>query len=389
MATGSASMIPSSPQKNIKDVEHEIRGIIESLNDEWDLHLPMPEEVKSPEKRGNSKEQKCFNMIIFLAFRKQLTPSTRQFRAKADEFYDRWVFKPKAERGVVPEKTRHRRKPVTQTERGELLHLLYTLLREKSEAIKSQHMASPLRWRNTFQGENGEAPKLDDSPVPFPKLRQDPNPNPKRARDEDEPIETGPSKKVKTPEKTEVTSKNANTMLPPPRGRAVAPEPNGRRSANTSFESNAASSVFSQSMRSMQPDTQETVPDLEETFYQAKGAGEEEPGSAVTRENHTSSEFNVGSSFEAALAQTSDPNGVLQGSEFIEGKVDDELSQDVMDIAIDSFHGLRGTISNEDILKDRLEDVFREHIYLLSLPLLTIISPTSACFEFCFLCEAL
>ncbi|TVY87856.1 putative RNA-dependent RNA polymerase [Lachnellula willkommii] len=352
MASASTSIIPSSPPKNIKDVECEIELIIGNLNHEWELNLPMPKEVKSPDKRGDSKEQKCFNMIFFLAFRKQVIPPVREFIDEADNLYTRWVIKPKAERGVVPEKTRHRPKPVTPTERSKLLHMLFTLLREKSEAIKSQHAASPLRWRTSFQGENSEAPKLDDSPVPFPKLRQDP----KRARDG--PIETSPSKKVKTPEKTEVlAAKNANTMLPPPRGRAVAPEPKGRRSANTSFESNATSSVFSQSMRSMQPDTQETVPDLEETFDRTQEADKEEPGSTHDG-NHTSSEFNVGSSFEAALAQTSDPNGFLQGSEFTEGDVEDELSQDVMDIAIGHFHEPRGTISNEDILKERLEDIF-------------------------------
>ena len=392
MASASGPIAPFSPQKNIKDVECEIELIIKNLNHEWKLNIPMPKEVKSPEKRGESREQKCFNMIFFLAFKNQVIPPIRAFILDADKLYSRWVVKPKAERGVVPEVTRHRPKPITPTERSKLLEMLSTLLFEKSEEIKSQYAASPLRWRKSTQDENAEQPKLDDSPVPFPRLRQEP-PN-KRVREG--PIETGPSKKVKTPEKTEVlVAKNTNTMLPPPRGRSVAPESKSWRSANTSFESNAVSSVFSESMRSVQPNTQETVPDLEETFYQTQEADREEPGSATTREgtthegNHTSSEFGVCSSFEAALAQTSDPNGFFQGSEFTEADVEDELSQDVMDIAIDPIHEPRGTISNEDILKERLEDVFREHTYLLSLLLLTINSTPTACLELRFLCKTL
>ncbi|TVY45153.1 RNA-dependent RNA polymerase [Lachnellula occidentalis] len=359
MASASGPIVPPSPQKNKEDVEREIERIIGNLNHEWELNIPMPKEVKSPDKRDASEEQRCFNMIFFLAFRNQVMPPIRGFVADADALYNRWVVKPKAERGVVPTVTRHRPKPITSKERSKLLHMLFTLLYEKSEETKSQHAASPFGWRKSFQDKNAEAPKLDDSPVPFPRLRQDP----KRARDE--LIETTPSKKVKTPEKTpektEVLAvKDTNTMLPPPRGRSVAPEPKGWRSANTSFESNTASSVFSQSMQSnIQPNTQETVPDLEDTFYQKQEAGREGTGSATTHGgNHTSSEFNPGSSFEAALAQTSDPNGFLLGSEFTEGDVEDELSHDVMDIAIDPIHEPRGTISNEDILKERLEDIF-------------------------------
>ncbi|TVY46044.1 RNA-dependent RNA polymerase [Lachnellula subtilissima] len=362
MASASGPIAPFSLQKNIEDVECEIELIIGNLNHEWELNIPMPKEVKSPEKRGESREQKCFNMIFFLAFKNQVIPPIRAFILDADNLYSRWVIKPKAERGVVPEVTRHRPKPITPTERSKLLQMLSTLLFEKSEEIKSQHATSPLRWRKSTQDENAEHPKLDDSPVPFPRLRQEP-PN-KRVREG--AIETGPSKKIKTPEKTEVlAAKNTNTMLPPPRGRSIASEPKGWRSANTSFESNAVSSVFSQSMQSIQPNTQDTVPDLEETFYQTQDADRKEPGSATTNEgittregNHTSSEFGVGSSFEAALAQTSDPHGFLQGSDFIEADVEDELSQDVMDITIDPIHEPRGTISDEDILKERLEDIF-------------------------------
>jgi hypothetical protein len=366
MATTSFPTIPKTPssRKRKEEVDRQVGNIIKGLNDEWGINIPLPKEVGSPEKRGMQKEQLCHNMIVFLCWKDPTVFETlTAFNHKAIVMHTKWIHKPRAERGVVPETGRLKRRPMTSMEQVKMLNELFDFLFTKSESIKSQQAASPRSWRqNSFEGENAQTRDIDDSPLPFPRLKSDS----KRPRDEPA-AEAGSLKKVKTPEKTEVlATKNTNAMLPPTRGRPVVQDPKAWRSANTSFESNATSSIFSQSMRSLPPNTQETVPDLEEPNFQTQ----EDPGSATTREeNYTSSEFNVGSSFEAALAETSDPNGLIQGSEVGPTYVEEELSQDIMDIAIE--HDQLETLSNEDVLKDCLEDVFRKFFPRNSKPVLS------------------
>lgn len=392
MATASGPKMPTTPSstqsKKPADIDFEVEAIIGNLNREWTLGLPLPHEVEkagSPEKRGKHKEQSCFNMIHFLVCKSQVYPTIREFRVDADILYIGWKNKPKAERGVVPDPTRNKAKPVSSGERTKLLHVLYTLLHDKAEVVKTQETASPRTWRQrSIDGTNPPTPRPDDRPVPFPNLKNDP----KRAREENEPADDSKkSKRVKTPEKAEaLATKSSNSMLPPPRGRPPVQDPKGWRSANTSFDSNATSEVFSNASqsfsrsRSRLPDTQETVPDLEELNFQLQpgtsiagvavthesvpdfeGLEEDPSGATAQKESHTSSEFGVGSSFEAALAQTSDPVGLLQGSEINSTHVDDELSQDVSEFTIDpAINGPNGTISNEDILKERLDEIFRK-----------------------------
>lgn len=364
MATTNAHSITSTPKKNNEDVVLQIEMIINNLNDKWDLNIPLPKDVESPDKRDKNVEQKCYNMIRFLAFREQVFSPIREFLDDADREYTKWVIKLKAEGGVLPIRTRTRSHPITATERAKLLRMLDVILGEKTEEVRSQHAASPLHWRQkSFLAESTGSPKLNDSPVPF----KMPTKDPKRARDE-QSTEAGPSKpklkKVKTPEKPKALStKSTNAIPPPTRGRSAVQGTKGWRSANTSFESNSTSSVFSntQSMQtSMLPNTQETVPDLEELNFQTQ----EEPGSATTREeNHTSSDFGIGSSFERELAQTSDPKGFDEKSDA--PPVDDELSQDLLKFAIASNPDV---MSPEDILQERLGDVFGAyHFHLLSL----------------------
>ena len=318
----------------------------------------MPHEVDSPEKRGEHPEYKCFSMIRFLVYRDQVMPPIREFDLKADKEYTKWVNKPKAERGVVPEVTRSRPKPVTPIERAGLLKLLFDLLFKKSEEIKHQHAASPLSWRKSSRDENGETPKLDDSPVPFPNLKQDS----KRARDE-LAAKAGPSKKVKTPEKTKpFSTKSTNDMLPPPRGRSDVQYPQISRSANTSFESNTTS-IFSNASQSFNRsgllNTQETVPDIEEPNIQAQ----EDLSSVATHETQTSSEFGVRSSFEAALAdsfnaafaETSNPKGLDDKPDIPQAQVDKDSLQGLIKTRLGDNADV---ITSEDILQERLGDVF-------------------------------
>ncbi|TVY83675.1 RNA-dependent RNA polymerase [Lachnellula suecica] len=348
--------MPNTPStrlwKNQEDIDQEIERIIKNLNDEWKLNLPLPKDViGSPEKRGTHKEQKCYNAISFLACKREVMGPVKEFVVEADILYSKWVHKPRAERGVIPEANRRNPKPVTADERAKLLYVLHKILTEKSDAVKLQQAMSPRSWRQYSLGEN--PPTLDDSPLKFPSLKHDS----KRPREDAVAENISKSKKVKTPEKSPeaLSSKSANTMLPPTRGRSEVKDLTAWRSANTSFESNANSSIFSnsQSMRaSMLPNTQETVPDPEEG-----GEGKEDlPAEA----NHTSSEFNPGSSFEAALATTSDPNGLMLGSELGASTVDDELSQDIGEIAIEPDVDLQGTMSKEDMLKERLEQIFSQ-----------------------------
>lgn len=342
----------AKPRKSQDDINHEIGRVIRNLNDEWDLGLPLPEEVASPSKRGTRKEILCFNMINFLTCEDDPYPTLKDFNTDANKLWSGWVHKPNADRDLLPARTRLGPKTLNGNERAKLLHVLYTLLKEKSDPVRDARKSFR---QPTFESRNSKGPKIDDSPLPFPKLQADH----KRSREEPVAFDPIKTKKAKPPDKGKevLSQKAANAMAPPPRGRPVHPGPKISRSANTSFESNTSSifsnSNFSRSM-SMLPNTQETIPDVEE----AKDASPDPSRIPQQEEQNTSSDFGVGSSFEAALAAASDPNALIQGSDVALEHVEEKLSQGLLDFGIDR---VSQGITPVDVLQDRLAEVFRKY----------------------------
>ena len=76
-------------------------------------------------------EQEIVFKIKVLCFRKAINPLIHRFDAEAQVLYSGWISKPKAERGVVPERTRQTSRTVTSKERVELLKCLLSILTEE------------------------------------------------------------------------------------------------------------------------------------------------------------------------------------------------------------------------------------------------------------------
>ncbi|RDL40876.1 uncharacterized protein BP5553_00855 [Venustampulla echinocandica] len=327
------SRVPITPRKRAQDDGRmEVDMLIKNLNMRWDLRLEPQRRNESPNTRSNNRtmEQWCVCMITTLNFKKLAAQPLAKFQEKAQDAYMQWVKKPNADRGVIPEVSREKSHPLSPTERAQMLRYLHDILRESYDDFCTRNKGSQSPWRSR-KDQQSRSPSLDDSPVPFtlPRLKQDP----KRPREDllDEP-QMRP-KKYKMPETL------AEALPPPGRGRAELPELKGWRSANTSFESNAPSSIFSHpaisfgnSMSEMGPDTQDAAPDIQKT--------------------HTSSDYGAGSSFEAALNNTL----IFDASEISPLGISEGLSQELKNVEISDR--VSNHLTPEDILQERLEDVF-------------------------------
>jgi hypothetical protein len=253
---------PSTPRK--KDQPDLFDTKLDMLSREWDLGI-TPKDNYSPDKTGRSLSGQCVQRIRFLHHKKAFDPALIRFREQATVLYNGWVHKPKAERGVVPEATRNKPRPVSERERVKLLQLLLSILKEDMEKWIAQNSPSAARFISSQD--------VDDSPLKAPVFGARQNSDPKRARAE-EAFSSIPVtfKKPRKPEAPQSLSNNApqpfaaSSKAAPPlfATGSMAPPPD-TRSANTSFTSDVPS-IFScrrSYNSSWQPGTQETVPEDE------------------------------------------------------------------------------------------------------------------------------
>jgi hypothetical protein len=101
----------------------------------------------------------CIEKIRFLHFKKAFDPALLRFREQATILYSGWVRKPKAERGVVPETTRNKPRPVTERERVQRLRLLLGVLKEDLSKWMTENTPSPARFLSSQE--------VDGSPLPL------------------------------------------------------------------------------------------------------------------------------------------------------------------------------------------------------------------------------
>ena len=319
---------PQTPSKKAQPNLFDTK--ISLLSQEWDLRLRTKDDY-SPEKMNRSLNDQCLNKIRFLHHKKAFDHALHRFRTEATILYSGWVHKPKQDRGVVPEATRHRPRPVTEEERVELLRLLLRILKEDMAKWMTEHSPSSVRF--------GSSENVDDRPLPL-ELGPSPNSDPKRQRDEEGfsnlPIAF---KKPRKPESATSTSKvdsiatAAKGPQPPATGSMLPPE---TRSANTSFVSDV-SSVFSRRLSynsSWQQGTQETVPD-DELVPHSQAVKDSfkvpQPDKASSTDYGTSSfEERMADVDEAALGINSSPE--YKTADEGEGE---ELSQDLLGMAFD------------------------------------------------------
>jgi hypothetical protein len=330
-------MAPGTPQKRADTSDETLNTRIHLLCKEWDLGLE-PKTDWSPKKSKDTVQDECLFGIRFLHHKGRLNPALERFRHKAMILYKGWIHKPRAERGVVPESTRDKPKPVTSDERIQLLRCLAGVLKEYREEWMKENGISPSK-------DPARASRFNDSPVPFPLIKADSDS--KRPREE---ASSGPPPNFKKP-------RSFDSMPPPDRGRSMKPT-QASRSANTSFTSDA-SSIFSHPP--MFSNTQETAPDDDgrPSFYTQ--------AFTTLQADRKSSDY-ASSSFEARLADVPESEVILADDEgpFNQSDVDvhvsEELSQDLL-----TFGGIYDP--DEQELMNQLESVFpRQPSCLDSLP---------------------
>ncbi|KAJ8068979.1 hypothetical protein OCU04_002659 [Sclerotinia nivalis] len=229
----------------------EIKGIYDSLNGRWGLGL-LQRGLESPasrQTRRKSLEEQLVDEIMF------------KIRYLYHKNLVGWVYKPKADRGVVPEKTRQRPHPTTPDERMELLKCLAAILNTEYESISLKANASVRSIRNT---------QPDDSPVAFP-LKSAQKLDGKRPLEPFPDINTS-TKKTKVPE-TKSSGRESLSKPPPLHWNVSRPQNtktdlskmvplkgDATTKVDTSFTTDV-SGVFSQGYSSTLVNTQSTAPD--------------------------------------------------------------------------------------------------------------------------------
>lgn len=292
----------------------EIDLILEGRNSKWDLRLPV-NTFESPKERNlryRSREEECVKKIVaqikFLYFQypEGLFDALETFDRQAHTLYVGWVLKVKADRGVLPDRTRHRPRSITSDERRKLQEELLKVLDLKYEVTASRSRQGGSSRAYTPIRSIGKTPKPDDSPLAFPL-------NSARKMDGKHLLDPFPSidtsiKKAKVPEvkssgyegpsrvpmsqwnlsKPQFTETHQQTTVPL--------KGNRNSNWNTSFTTNA-STIFSQEYSSTLVNTQATEPEPEPIMKLRI-----EPYSSDDQEsNAQSSDF--GSSFDAVEAE--------------------------------------------------------------------------------------
>ncbi|KAF7935637.1 hypothetical protein BELL_0664g00030 [Botrytis elliptica] len=257
-----------------------INHILEGRNFKWDLRLPV-NKIESPQQRQlkcKSEEEECVNKIVarirFLYYKDKggLLDALETFDAQAHKLYGGWVLKVNADRGVLPDKTRHRPRPITSDERRKLqeeflrvLNLRYAITASRSHQDSSSKAYTSLRSA-------GETPKPDDSPLPFPLSSARKNEG--KHRLEPFPSINPSMKKAKGPA-TKSSGHEGLCNPPLPRWnvsksqftntdqyKTVPLKDDGNSNGDTSFTTNA-STIFSQGCSSTLVNTQATEPEPE------------------------------------------------------------------------------------------------------------------------------
>lgn len=342
---------PSSPTKGPDPflVNLKLKHVIAHLCFTWDLGLEVPE-GQSPTKLPPLRRD-CLSKIKFLCWREVIDEPLKRFEAEADCLYLRWVRKPKAERGVVPEVTNHKPRPVTDAERDQLLRCFLDILQEESQRTpKRSFNAKSLSFSGT-----------EIRPITFP-LGPKTAVRPKRPSEEGfDDLETS-SKKMKQPEGTSsaevMRPETVNAMPPPDRGRQRRKASIVTRSVDTSFASNTSSIFSRQSLdNSMFQNTQDTIPNDEDDIPTQPNTRASSPA-----QGQQSSDFGSSSSFEAALANAKDVNGLLLATEIHDSHVDEGLSQELNDSTLET----PVVESVTELIKDCLKEAFRKYRFLCS-----------------------
>ena len=335
--------------------------VVSKLNKTWGFSLEIPKEKDSPMRRSEQQpsiQREVVYKIYALGFKNAIDPLVQEFDNKAAALYTGWVNKPKAERGIIPEKTRHATKQITEKEKVVLLQCLLEILNKQYELLKT-----PGSKRHFAAGNpNASLQRLgvNDSPLPL-KFPSKTRAESKRVRDQLVDIEAT-FKKPKLPEQT------TNSSRPQPMHGSFG----SSISAQTSFLSEA-SSVFSNPHPNS---SSKSLPDGFTPDTTQSSAPERQFDTEAYREDLNfepktqSSDYEGASHFDADLVAElySDLTGVGQR----DAVTDDELSQemdhsalankDILNFALDKYPTFAGdgNSPNSDSTEDKMGDTGRK-----------------------------
>jgi hypothetical protein len=333
---------PATPTKRPGSTtsDDELKMWIQAFSLNFHLGLEPPKDY-SP-KKSDRIEDRCLARIRFLFHKGAVKPAVLEFRVQSEILYKGWVDKPKADRGLLPEKTRSGPQPISERERDQLLECLEGILKVKADECKEALSKSPRSVREATSGQERSS-GFNDQPIQFGLT-----PAPKEAkRPRDEAFPNITAKRPRIPDLPP-------QMGPPDRGRPQQQGPT-TRSANASFNSfvSDAPSIFSRPSfgNSYLVSTQETVPDHNYPSFQSQETREQ---FIVPQPDKSRSSDYASSSFEARVGGVPEEDilnesfGVRQRSPT--GHVNEELSQDLWD-------NLEIGSTERDLL-DRLQRVF-------------------------------
>ena len=371
------SAVPLTPRKgNGDEVNLKINTVVSSLSYEWDLQLEVPKPWDSPSSRRlQTLPQKCVFKIKGLTFKNAIDTVLADFYYQADILYSRWVHKPKGERGTVPEKSRHKPRPVSDKERVELQTLFYQIADREFAQIMIQERGTPLSKRRTLRsddinvsiresGSSASAPPVDDTPIHNSFFSSNRRPSLKRAaeavHEEFNTFKRTPRLDSKLGQEAPSDASfaaiaNSNREINQPE------ESRKDRSANTSFAS-AVPSVFDRNSFNRSTTsldvffTQTTDHDDRDLDVQYQPVLK-----ADSTEQSNGSEYEGGSSFDAELAKMAESfngpemNRLETGS--IRTALDEDLCQGQMGIGLKCDE----PDSKEGKLRECLEGIFRKH----------------------------
>ncbi|KAF7559150.1 hypothetical protein G7046_g5006 [Stylonectria norvegica] len=164
--------VPGTPRKKRPAAHEELNRKIRSINDDFRLHLRVPDPTLSPSRRKQqvrSEEQErvdaIYNRAQYLHFKHptQLSIRIGRFRNQAEELLRQWVNKPNADPDTTPTRTRSSaplRNRSSPEERTALQKLLLELLVQDIDSTRSRW---PKRRSDEFPDPNAKRSKASDS----------------------------------------------------------------------------------------------------------------------------------------------------------------------------------------------------------------------------------
>lgn len=372
-----ATAVPLTPRKRRdEDVNLKINAVISNLCMQWDLQLELPQPGESPSNRlHQTLAQKCVFTIKGLTFKNAIDSVLEDFNSQANILYSRWVHKPKGDRGTVPEKTRHKPHPVSDKERVELQTLFHDIASREFNQIMVQERGTPLSKRRIPQPDDDNiviensalSPGLpiDDTPIPSKLPSSSRKTSLKRAAEvaHDEPKTfKRPPKPCSNLEPDVISRVSFSTAAASERSRKPSHDSSTIRSVNTSFTSYAPS-IFdtsfnrSRAFSDLSTRTQTTEPDDLDDGYNLDRSTK-----LTAIENHDSSEFDGGSSFDNELIKVADSFNSMNyppQSPSVSTDADEDVYEDAIE-TISVNDKVKVTLK-EDKLRESLKGIFRKH----------------------------